>query len=157
LCHGDKQLPHAIRDFTPYGYDERQYCSPGFDLPVGCLMRTPFGEYPQYHTSADDLDLVKPAALADSLDTCLRVFDVLERNRRYVNLKPKGEPRLGRYGLYGSLGGGHHAQERQLALLWVLNQSDGGHSLLDVAAVSGLPFDLVAEAADRLEAAGLLQ
>jgi aminopeptidase-like protein len=152
----DKQVPHAIRDFSPYGYDERQYCSPGFDLPVGCLMRTPYGEYAQYHTSADDLELVTPAALADSLDTCLRTVDVLERDRRYLNLKPKGEPRLGRYGLYGSLGGGHHAQERQLALLWVLNLSDGDHSLLDVAGRSGLPFELVAEAADRLETAGLL-
>lgn len=152
----DKQVPFSVRDFSPYGYDERQYCSPGFDLPVGCLMRTPYGEYAEYHTSADDLDLVQPAALEDSLDTCLRVVDLLERNRTYVNLKPKGEPQLGRYGLYGSLGGGHHAEQRQLALLWVLNLSDGATSLLDVAERSGLPFELVAESAERLEAAGLL-
>jgi aminopeptidase-like protein len=152
----DKHVPFSVRDFSPYGYDERQYCSPGFDLPVGCLMRTPFGEYDEYHTSADDLDLVEPAALEDSLDTCLRVFDLLERNGVYVNLKPKGEPRLGRYGLYGSLGGGHHSEERQLALLWVLNLSDGRHSLLDVAERSGLPFERVAEAGDRLREAGLL-
>ena len=152
----DKEVPFSVRDFSPYGYDERQYCSPGFDLPVGCLMRTPYGEYAEYHTSADNLDLVTPAALEDSLDTCLRVVDLLERNRRYLNLKPKGEPRLGRYGLYGSLGGGHHAHEQQLALLWVLNLSDGDNSLLDVAERSGLSFAVVAEAAGRLEAAGLL-
>jgi aminopeptidase-like protein len=152
----DKQVPFSVRDFSPYGYDERQYCSPGFDLPVGCLMRTPYGEYAEYHTSADALDLVKPAALEDSLDTCLRVVDLLERNRLYVNLKPKGEPQLGRYGLYGSLGGGHHGEQRQLALLWVLNLSDGRTSLLDVATRSGQSFGLVAESADRLEAAGLI-
>jgi aminopeptidase-like protein len=152
----DKQVPFSVRDFSPYGYDERQYCSPGFNLPVGCLMRTPYGEYPQYHSSADNLDLVTPAALGDSLDTCLRVVDLLERNRTYVNLKPKGEPQLGRYGLYGSLGGAHHAQDQQLALLWVLNLSDGTSSLLDVAERSGLGFGLVAEAAGRLETAGLL-
>ena len=152
----DKQVPFSVRDFSPYGYDERQYCSPGFNLPVGCLMRTPYGEYAEYHTSADDLDLVKPAALEDSLDTCLRIVDLLEGNRTYVNLKPKGEPQLGRYGLYGSLGGGHHDEQRQLALLWVLNLSDGRTSLLDVATRSGLSFGLVAESADRLEAAGLL-
>lgn len=152
----DKRAPFSVRDFSPYGYDERQYCSPGFNLPVGCLMRTPYGEYPEYHTSADNLDLVTPAALADSLDTCLRVVDLLERNETYVNLKPKGEPQLGRYGLYGSLGGAHHTQEQQLALLWVLNLSDGTRSLLDVAERSELPFELIAAAAARLEAAGLL-
>jgi aminopeptidase-like protein len=152
----DKGAPFSIRDFSPYGYDERQYCSPGFDLPVGCLMRTPYGEFDEYHTSADNLDFVTPESLEDSFDTCLRVVDVLERNRTYVNLKPKGEPRLGRYGLYGSLGGGHHGEQQQLALLWVLNQSDGTTELLDVAERSGLSFALLAEAADRLEAAGLL-
>lgn len=152
----DRGAPFSIRDFSPYGYDERQYCSPGFDLPVGCLMRTPYGEFDEYHTSADNLDFVTPESLEDSFDTCLRVVEILERNRTYVNLKPKGEPRLGRYGLYGSLGGGHHAEQQQLALLWVLNQSDGTNALLDVAERSGLSFALLAEAADRLEAAGLL-
>ncbi|HJW61551.1 MAG TPA: DUF4910 domain-containing protein, partial [Actinomycetota bacterium] len=124
---------HQVVDFSPYGYDERQYCSPGFDLPVGRLSRTPFATYPEYHTSADDLDLVGPAQLQESLEVCWEVVGVLEGNRRYRNLSPKGEPQLGRRGLYDSIGGRSDAQERQMAMLWVLNLSDGGHGLLDIA------------------------
>jgi aminopeptidase-like protein len=149
--------PHELQDFTPYGYDERQFCSPGFDLPVGCLSRTPYARYPEYHTSADDLDLVRPEHLQDSLEACREVLQVLDGNRRYLNLKPKGEPQLGRRGLYGSIGGRSDAEERQMAMLWVLNLSDGDHSLLDVAGRAGLPFALVAEVAGTLEDAGLLR
>ena len=147
---------HAVQDFVPFGYDERQFCSPGFDLPVGCLSRTPWGRYPQYHTSADDLDFVRPLALAESLATCLRVLAVLEGNRRYRNLNPRGEPQLGRRGLYRALGGESH-RDRELALLWVLNLCDGRASLLDVARRSGLPFPAVEEAAEALLAAALLE
>ena len=126
--------PHAIQDFFPYGYDERQYCSPGFDLPVGCLMRTPHGAFPEYHTSADDLALIRPEHLADTLAKVLSVFDVLERNATYLNLRPKGEPQLGRRGLYGAIGGHADRRTEELAMLWVLNQSDGSRSLLDIAA-----------------------
>jgi aminopeptidase-like protein len=149
--------PHELQDFSPYGYDERQFCSPGFDLPVGCLSRTPYARYPEYHTSADDLDLVRPEHLQDSLETCWEVLQVLDGNRRYLNLNPKCEPQLGRRGLYGSIGGRSDAEERQMAMLWVLNLSDGGHSLLDVADRAGLPFPLVAEVAGTLEDAGLLR
>lgn len=148
--------PHELQDFSPYGYDERQFCSPGFDLPVGCLSRTPYARYPQYHTSADDLDLVRPEHLQDSFEACWEVLRVLDGNRRYVNLNPKCEPQLGRRGLYGSIGGRSDAEERQMAMLWALNLSDGGHSLLDVADRAGLPFALVAEVAGVLEDAGLL-
>jgi aminopeptidase-like protein len=148
--------PHELQDFSPYGYDERQYCSPGFDLPVGCLSRTPYARYPQYHTSADDLDLVRPEHLQDTLEACWEVVGVLEGNRRYLNLSPKGEPQLGRRGLYGSIGGRSDTEQRQMAMLWVLNLSDGDHSLLDVADRAGLPFALVAEVAGTLEEAGLL-
>jgi aminopeptidase-like protein len=82
---------------------------------------------------------------------------VLERDGRYRNLSPYGEPQLGRRGLYGSLGGRSDTEQAQLAMLWVLNQSDGEHSLLDVAERSGLPFATVAEAAAALEGAGLLE
>jgi aminopeptidase-like protein len=148
--------PHRVVDFSPYGYDERQFCSPGFDLPVGRLSRTEFATYPEYHTSADNLDLVAPAQLQESLELAFQVTQVLEGNRRYVNLSPKGEPQLGRRGLYGQIGGRSDAEERQMAMLWVLNQSDGTHSLLDVAERSGVPFALLAEVAADLEAAGLL-
>ena len=153
---GRSGRPHQLVDFSPYGYDERQFCSPGFDLPVGRLSRTEFATYPEYHTSADDLDLVGPAQLQESLELCWEVVGVLEANRRYVNLSPKGEPQLGRRGLYGSIGGRSDAEERQMAMLWVLNQSDGAHSLLEVAERSGLPFTLLAEVAATLEEAGLL-
>jgi len=147
---------HQLVDFSPYGYDERQYCSPGFNLPVGRLGRTPFATYPQYHTSADDLDFVGPAQLQESLEVCQEIVEVLEGNRRYLNLFPKGEPQLGRRGLYGSIGGRSDAEQRQMAMLWVLNLSDGDHSLLDVAERADLPFALVADVAAVLEEAGLL-
>jgi aminopeptidase-like protein len=148
--------PHALEDFSPYGYDERQFCSPGFNLPVGCLSRTPYARYPQYHTSADDLELVRPEHLQDSLEVCWEVLRVLDGNRRYMSLNPMCEPQLGRRGLYGSIGGRSDAEERQMAMLWVLNLSDGDHSLLDVASRAGLPFGLVAEVAGTLQEAGLL-
>jgi aminopeptidase-like protein len=148
--------PYEIVDFSPYGYDERQFCSPGFDLPVGCFMRTPHGRFPEYHTSADDLDLVQPAALADSLGKALAVIEVLEGNRTYVNLNPRCEPQLGRRGLYRMLGGPADAGLAELAMLWTLNLSDGRHSLLDIAERSGQPFAAVRRAADALEQHGLL-
>lgn len=147
--------PFEVKDFVPYGYDERQYCSPGFDLPVGCLMRTPFGEFPEYHSSADNLDFVQPESLANSLETVLKVFDVLEHNRVCLNLKPKGEPRLGKRGLY-DLVGGSRIRDGQLALLWVLNLSDGRHDLLAVAEKSGLPFSAISDAASALLQTDLL-
>jgi aminopeptidase-like protein len=147
---------YEIRPFTPYGYDERQYCSPGFDLPVGALTRTPHGEFPEYHTSGDDPGLVKPDRLADTLKRCLQVFEVLEGDGTYVNLAPKGEPQLGRRGLYGSVGGQSHAVASQMALLWVLSLCDGSRSLLGVAERAQIPFTEVRRAARALEAAGLL-
>jgi aminopeptidase-like protein len=139
----------ACVDFSPYGYDERQYCSPGFNLAVGCLMRSQHGQFPEYHTSADDLDFVDPAALADSLAKILAVFEVLEHNRAYINLNPKCEPQLGKRGLY-SVMGGTNIKQLEFAMLWVLNLSDGSASLLDIARRSGLPFPAIREAADLL-------
>jgi aminopeptidase-like protein len=145
-----------VLDFAPWGWDERQFNSPGFDLPVGSLSRSREGEYDEYHSSADDLELVSARQLEDAVEAVLEIVDVLERDRRYVNLAPKGEPQLGRRGLYSSVGGAAQAEE-QLALLWLLNQSDGSASVLDVAQRSGLPFGLLAAAAERLVEAGLLE
>lgn len=150
---------HRILPFSPYGYDERQFCSPGIDLAVGCLSRTPYGQFPQYHTSADDLDFIRPEALAASLDILEAIVAILERNRRYRNLSPKCEPQLGRRGLYAALGGRSDTRDRQMAMLWVLNQSDGGPGspdLLAIAERAGLPFALVADAAETLLAHDLL-
>lgn len=149
--------PFGVEDFVPFGYDERQYSSPGFNLAVGSLTRTPYGRYSQYHTSADNLDFVRPEALEGSLRTYLAVMDVLEGNRRYLNLNPKCEPQLGRRGLYRTIGGDDAGRARELALLWVLNLSDGHHALLDVAERSGMSFTAIREAADALLEVGLLR
>lgn len=147
--------PHVVEDFSPYGYDERQYCSPGFDLPVGALGRTPNGRYPEYHTSADTPDFVQPQQVVDFLDVLLEALEVLEGDECLDNLYPYGEPQLGRRGLYKAMGGHAETQGLQLALLWTLNLSDGQHSLLDIARRSGLRFGLVREAADVLLDAGV--
>jgi aminopeptidase-like protein len=149
--------PGRVRDFSPYGYDERQYGSPGFDLPVGSLTRTPHGQYPEYHTSADDPAFVRAESLGDSLAAYLGVVAILEGNGRYRNTQPYGEPQLGRRGLYGAMGGYADPGRLQMAMLWVLNQSDGGPTLLDIAERSNLPFEVIRDAADSLLANGLLE
>jgi aminopeptidase-like protein len=148
---------HKIVDFSPYGYDERQFCSPGFNMGVGCLTRTPYGAYPEYHTSGDNLDFVLPDAMIDTLEATWEIFGVLERNRRYVNLSPYGEPQLGNRGLYDSLGGRSDTRQAQLAMLWVLNLSEGEQNLVEIANRAGLPFDAISAAADTLLDAGLLK
>ncbi len=148
--------PYHVRPFTPYGYDERQYCSPGYDLAVGSLTRTCHGAYPQYHTSADNLDFITAEALADSLQIYLKVIDILEHNVRYQNLNPKGEPQLGRRGLYRALGGLPDAGQQEMALLWILNLADNTRTLLNIAERSGIPFGALAQAAARLEEFKLL-
>lgn len=153
---GDRGEPFGVEDFVPFGYDERQYSSPGFKLPVGSLTRTPYGRYPEYHTSADDLSFVSAECLAGSLETYLEVVRVLEGNRRYRNLNPKGEPQLGRRGLYRSIGGDEAGRARELALLWVLNLSDGEHDLLDIAERAGMSFAAIEAAAGALLEVGLL-
>jgi aminopeptidase-like protein len=155
LAHSGQ--PYVVDEFSPYGYDERQFCSPGFDLPVGSLMRTPYQQFPEYHTSADNLSFVRPDKLVDSLAKCLAIFDVLEHDARYLNLSPKAEPQLGRRGIYRALSERQGDGSRELALLWVLNQSDGRHSLLDIAERSKLPFETIHDAARLLlDAGGLL-
>jgi aminopeptidase-like protein len=160
----DSVVPYVLRqldpqsrtiEFEPYGYDERQLCSPGFDLPVGRLTRSVNDGYQQYHSSADDLSLVSAGSMGRSLQACKALVEVLEGNRCYVNLQPKGEPRLGKRGLYGPMGGNSPGQAEQ-AMLWVLNQSDGRRSLVDIAQRSKLEFETILAAARALEGAQLL-
>jgi aminopeptidase-like protein len=146
-----------ITDFFPYGYDERQYCSPGFNLPVGCLMRTPHGRYPEYHTSADNLDFVKIESLADSFSKYVSVIAAVEGNKRYLSTNPKCEPQLSKRGLYAAIGGQKESEFDQLAMLWVLNLSEGNHTLLDIADRSGLEFDLIRNVAELLLKHNLLK
>lgn len=144
-------IPYRIDEFAPYGYDERQYCSPGFNLPVGRLSRTPYGEYPQYHTSADNLQFVQSSALAGSFSAAMDILNILENDGTFVNRNPMCEPQLGKRGLYDSIG------DKELAMLWVLNLSDGTHSLLDIAQRSLLRFDSILQAARLLHENKLLQ
>jgi len=144
----------TLLDFAPYGYDERQFCSPGFNLSVGCLMRSVWGTFPEYHTSADDLSFIQPLALAKSARICVALVDSLESDVRYVRQNPYCEPQLGRRNLYDS--SGPDARTANLARLWILNLSDGDYSLSDIAERSGLPFSAIQEAARTLRLAGLL-
>lgn len=146
----------VIEEFYPYGYDERQYCSPGIDLPVGLIARSKYGEYPEYHTSADNLDFVSSKELAVSYEMIKSIIAMVENNRTYVNLFPKGEPQLGKRGLYEAIGGGNESQKRQLAMLWILNQADGSHDLLNIALKSGVSFDLLVEMSVPLLKSGLI-
>ncbi len=148
---------HRLRDFRPTGSDERQYCSPGFNLPVGSLMRTPYAEYPEYHTSLDNKAIVSFKAMAQSVKTYTEICRVLEMNRRYLNLQPHGEPQLGKRGLYPSLGTQSHVERRIEALLWLLNYSDGEHDLLDIAERSGLDIGELHQAARDCLAKGLIR
>jgi aminopeptidase-like protein len=150
-------LTPTILDFSPYGYDERQYCSPGFNLPVGLFQRSKFGEIPQYHTSADNLDFIAPDHLALSYRLIVEALDVVESDAVYCNTMPKCEPQLGRRGLYGPVGGNKDAVAANMAMLWVLNLSDGMHSLLDIAERSNLPFALIRRTAQQLQHSGLLR
>jgi aminopeptidase-like protein len=160
----DRVVAHVLRsetkspaflDFSPYGYDERQYCSPGFNLPVGCLMRSVWGTFPEYHTSGDNLDFITPEALEESLRVCVLIVEILESNLRYRNQLPCCEPQLGRRNLYRSTGGDSVGDEI-MSRLWVLNLSDGDHSLLDIAERSGLPYSSIRAAAELLHQSGLL-
>ena len=119
-------------------------------------MRTPHGEFAGYHTSADSLERIRPESLAEAVRVGLDVVQVLDTNRTFVNLSPYGEPQLGRRGLYRSSGGAVQSPDDERALLWVLNLSDGGASLLDIAARSGLSYGVIRRAAERLEQAELL-
>lgn len=161
----DRAMTHVLRastpspnllDFFPYGYDERQYCSPGFDLPVGLFQRSQFATFPEYHTSADNLDFIRAEHLATSFRWIVQTLDILERDRHLVNLQPKGEPQLGRRGLYGAIGGDRDAWTRNMAMLWTLNLSDGKHSLLDIAERANISFDVIAHVATILEDHNLL-
>ena len=162
----DRVVPHVLHrhadewtslPFIPYGYDERQFCSPGVNLPIGRLTRSPNGGYPQYHTSADDLSVIDTESLAHSLHLFLQVLGVLESDRRFVNTQPYGEPQLGRRGLYRALGGFQDIEQRQMAMLWALNLSDGENSVLEIAERAGLYCREIDEICAVLADAGLLE
>ena len=146
-----------ILDFYPYGYDERQFCSPAFNLPVGRLSRSNHGEFPEYHTSADNLDFVSPECLAESYRFLSDVVDEIESGEKYLNLNPECEPQLGKRGLFKSIGGQSETKDFQMALLWVLNLSDGEHSIKDIEEQSGLYSSVIKQATEELVNVNLLR
>lgn len=141
---------YEVIDFFPYGYDERQFCSPAFNLAVGNLTRSQFGKYPEYHTSGDNLSLVQPQYLQESWEIYRQVVSILEANKTYLNLSPKCEPQLGKRGLYDAIGGDSDSKALQMAMLWVLNLADGTYSLLDMAKRSGVSFDKIEKISQTL-------
>ncbi|MEL7028351.1 MAG: DUF4910 domain-containing protein, partial [Pseudomonadota bacterium] len=153
----DAGKPFKVIDFSPYGYDERNLCSAKYNLPVGSISRSTHSSFPGYHSSGDNFDLMAPERLADSLGMILSVLRVLEENRTFLNLIPEAEPQLGKRGLYGLKGGLQRRAPIEVALLWVMNMSDGGRSLLDIAERSGLPFGELAHAAGLLEEKDILR
>jgi len=148
---------YEINDFSPLGSDERQFCSQGINLPVGSLMRTPYGRYPEYHTSADNLDFVRPECLADSFKKYLKAIYILEKNDTYLNRNPKCEPNLGKRNIYRVLGGKKQVDIYESAMKWILNFSDGKTSLLDISIRSGIHFNEIANATNALLEKGLLE
>jgi len=152
-----RNLPFRTLEFSPFGYDERQFASPGINLPVGRLTRTPNGAYPEYHTSADNMSLITPNAMADSLATYCAIFALIENNHVYKSNFPYCEPQLGKRGLYRTTGGHGTPEQRQMAILWVLNQANGEHDLLDIAERADLQFEIIASVAAELAAAEVIR
>lgn len=149
--------PYDIIDFFPMGSDERQFCSPGFNLSVGSLMRSPYSYFKEYHTSADNLNFVQPEYLANTFSKYVHVLYVLENNKRYQNLNPKCEPQLGKRGIYSSIGGNQYVPDIQDAMIAVLILSNGDRTLLDVSEKSNLQFAIIKKAADILVKHNLLK
>lgn len=144
-------------DFDPFGYDERQYNSPGFRLAVGALTRSRHAEYPQYHSSADDRAFVQPQQLVGALDFCRTLIDELEQRPPLRTRVGQGEPQLGRRGLLSTVGGNAALADETAAQLWVLALADGEHGVDDVAQRSGLGIPQIEAAVAALRHAGLLE
>ncbi|WP_211097012.1 DUF4910 domain-containing protein [Neolewinella litorea] len=148
---------HEIIPFSPIGSDERQYCSPGFDLPVGSLMRTMYEKYSEYHTSADNKDYISFPAMESSVRRFLDIIDVLELNKKYVNQLPFGEPQLGKRGLYPSLGTQKGNQNELAAMMWLLNLSDGKNDLMDISRRSKIHLSVLSRVLNILVENNLLK
>lgn len=148
---------YNIVDFFPNGSDERQYCSPGFNLPVGSLMRTMYGRYSEYHTSADNKDFVSFEAMEESVLKYLEIIEVLEKNEKYINKMPFCEPQLGKRGLYPTLGSQKGTEDFVKAMMWVLNLSDGSNDLISISERSKIPISQLIPVIDKLIENGILE
>jgi len=176
-----------IVKFFPYGSDERQFCSPGLNLPVGHLMREFYDtsvngvQKSGYHTSGDDFSIISQESLQEAFNICVKIIfeldnsqmmeqddteskDVSDSNTRFrddeyfYNLRPKCEPQLGKYNIYDEIGGMYNIKKKELkfAILWVLNYSDGNHSLQNIAKKSEIKLEIIRNAAEILKQKGLI-
>ena len=125
---------YKIRPFWPLGSDERQYSSPGFNFPIGSLMRSVYGEFKEYHTSKDDLNFVNSKSLNETLSLYKKIIKGIELNEKYLRTNPYCEPMLGKHGLYNTLGGENNNNKNYKdAYLWILNYADSYHDLIYIA------------------------
>ena len=152
----ERGAEHKVVDFYPWGSDERQYCSPGFELPVGCLMRGNFFKRPEYHTSLDNKDFISFAALSETISIYEAVCMALEYNIKYRNLVACGEPQLAKYGLYPQVGARRQVEQERQDLMWLLSLANGKRDLIDIAGRSGSSMERLREAAEKCQAAGIL-
>jgi len=147
---------HRLEAFAPFGSDERQYCSPGFNLPVGSLMRTMYGRFPEYHTSLDDKLFISFDAMTKALEAYLKIVSALEGNWVWKTNFPFCEPQLGKRGLYPTLGAQKQRERKVEALMWILNLADGKSDLLEIAERSGCEVEMLISVASEAEVAGLI-
>lgn len=149
--------PFRIVGFQERGSDERQWCSPGANLPIASIMRSKYHDYPQYHNSDDDMTFVRPEHLAESFKVYKHCLSAIEANSRLNATVTVGEPNLGKRGLFPQLGGQSHLKTDLNALLDVLAYADGEHDLLSVAEKLGRPYWTYLNAIDQLKRAGLVE
>ena len=140
--------------FLERGSDERQYCSPGVDLPVASIMRSKYRAYPEYHTSLDNLDFVTPLGLQGGYTVLRDCLELLERNRIY-QATCLGEPQLGPRGLYPSLGT-KNPQQEVTDILNFLAYADGANDLIEISNIIQVPAWRLYGVVDKLLAAGLI-
>jgi aminopeptidase-like protein len=147
---------HSILEFSVGGSDERQYCSPGFNLPVGSLMRTPYQRYKEYHTSLDNKEFISFSALAETVEVYTRICTLLESNRKYVTQIPYCEPQLGKRGLYPSSVDPLFNREHTHRLLHFLSFTDGEKDLIEIAEWRNESALLYSDIIDACKTAGLI-
>ena len=153
-------LGHLQPDFVSYtfldrGSDERQYCSPGIDLPVCSIMRTKYGRYPEYHTSLDDLTLVTPSGLAGAYGVLKRTIECLETNE-VLRTTVCCEPQLGKRGLYPTISTKESGSSVR-DMMNLLAYADGTCDLIEIAETIAVPLWKISEVVRQLRAAGLLE
>ena len=153
-----KKSKNKIISFTPIaGSDERQFCSPGFNLPVGSLMRKRYLEYPEYHSSLDNKKLISFSAINNSINFCLKIVDSFEKNLIYKNTVMNGEPRLGNKGLYPKFSKNEYFDRKLNAILWILNLSDGFHDIEDIKEKTGFSKKVLLDAIAGLQRVKLIK